>query len=1064
MKNVAFTAVVLCSLWIGCIEKEPAPANLWRSLEPRLTTTTEWQQCEQDWTRKDRAVRQQCLHQPPPSDKPCSTIRDRATAEVVLRTQPQCTDDAVAAFERFARVDPRVHTDLAAAYYVRAQRDDSVRDLLSALEAAEAAVKATPNVPAAHFNLALALQELALYGRAMESWTAFLALEPAGKWAEEARAHRNRIAPLRPEVMETEWARLRAKIPAALQARDAEKLLQLIAMYPQSALLHFEDDLFPAWAAEPTPENIARARVYATALSRRYAGDAMPLEMVNTLARAIPSPEKLAALQKAYKTYEEARGSSPASLAKWDEAAALFRFAGSPYARVVEQNAIATGWAYLLANRSADVKPMLEEALKDGYLSLATRLHSTKGLIEWGSGSYVQALDDYEGASALIARTKDHESRYDNLLRMSGVTGLAGVYDVAFEQALEAVRNPRLIDVRNRHLALGEASRQAHALNRHYAAWRYQTEAVTWLRAHERNPDGWRLNHNLATALRDLADIEFQIGETKSGTVHLVESIKRFKKSAQVPTLKARIKEVEARSVMESNPRLAIRHLSAAIELAARTHDTYRASLFAQRAAVHRSMGNLGASEKDMRWALDVVHEEEARELAARDAGGGGGEETWSAYFSRFKDTYSELILRLVEKGDSRTAFHYVERSRAAEPLDLISRRSDTPPEFGAILARPTIAVADLQKHLPKGTFVLEYSVFDDHTIVWILSSDHFKMLRLSTRRETIEAWGENIQRALRRGDISEIDDQLIAPYAELFLPALRRIEQLHGGKARRLAIVADESMRGIPLLAARHPVTHERLIQYAPLSFPGSATLYVYSILRSNALWTSEPRSMLLIGDPLSRRARERGLGPLRFALLEVFRIEAAHDGKTTTLIGKDATVQNFVAQATHHQIIHYAGHSEVNREKPYLSVLYLASTPKHDGMLTARDLIKSLKLEQTTLFVMSSCEGTNDIPTGPEGVAPLVRPVIGAGVPAVIGARWNVDDATTEPLLVSFYDEYRRSGDAAASLQKVQVAMLHDTNAWRRSVLAWGAFQLIGDTAPPQTASTTKTKEKPP
>jgi CHAT domain-containing protein len=1068
MKNVAFTALVLCSLWIGCNERETAAPDLWRPLEPRLSTTGQWRECQQQPSRNGRAVKQECGQQPERSADKCWFIGNSpAKAERVLIEQPHCIDDVVEAFERFSRADPRFHADSAAAYYVRAQREDSVADLLSALEAGDRAVSAAPAVAAGHFNYALTLQELGLYGQAMQSWDAFLKLEPQGGWAAEARAHRRRIAALRPEVYEEEWNRNRARIPAALQKRDVDEVLQLIALYPQTALQYFEDELLPQWSEAPTAENLARARVYAQALSRRFAGDRMPEEAVEAITRAAQSPEKLRVLCDAHAIYRQQRRAVEPDLAV---AVQLFERAGSPFAAVARQRHVATVAAFPrsrdeMTEIADEIATALRHAQKHHYFYLEQRLLSTSALLEWHKSTYVQSVGIYEAASHAIQRMRDYESENENLFRRSGVTRGVGLHELAFEQTLQAVRFPRLIHWRNRHLALGEASSVARTLDRNGAALHYQDAAVQWLEDHLKVADAESrayLQYNLATALRHRADIRFRLGEFPAGQIDLRRAIALYEQHPDlIPGLRARIKDVQARGASSA---AAIRLLTEALHHAKEEPPTVRATLFARRADAYRKLGQLTKAKKDLTAALATVRAEEENQLSLRKIG--EAESFWSGYFSRFKETYDQLILQLVAEGNLHGAFDYVERSRAYEPLNLIARRDDTPDVFRTILSRRAVSIADLQKHIPEGTVVLEYSVFDDRAFCWILSRDHFDMLPLpGLSRERLEGWSERVQRALRRMDGPEIDRVMVAPYAELLLPALQRIERLQGGrKPSRIVIVRDEAMRGLPLVAAIHPKSHKRLIEYAPIAFSGSATLYTYSVLRSNALWSAEPWSMLLIGYPYSARATELGLDPLPSAVHEVEKIERSHNGPATKLIGTDATRANFLHHAPNHQIIHFAGHSVVDRENPFRSVLLFATDTTNDGTFAADELLTKLRLGQTILFVLASCESADDMPAGPEGVAPLVRPVIAAGVPAIVGSLWDTMDATTTPLLVSFYDEYRRSGDAAASLQKAQLNALRSGNEWRQSVLAWGAFQVIGHAAPPRTAGTINEKEKPP
>ncbi len=120
---------------------------------------------------------------------------------------------------------------------------------------------------------------------------------------------------------------------------------------------------------------------------------------------------------------------------------------------------------------------------------------------------------------------------------------------------------------------------------------------------------------------------------------------------------------------------------------------------------------------------------------------------------------------------------------------------------------------------------------------------------------------------------------------------------------------------------------------------------------------------------------------------------------------------------------------------------------------------MLTTLHLDRTRLVVLSACSSAGGLPVGPEGLAPLVRPLIAGGVPAVLGSLWDVDDATAAQLLVSFHRRYREGLDAASALQAAQRDLLQSRNAGLRSALAWAPFQVIGYGSSPF-----KKKEKPP
>lgn len=108
----------------------------------------------------------------------------------MLKAQPLCTDAAIAAIEQLAVLDPAARNDLAAAYALRASREDRPSDLLNALDTAQQAAAAAPHSAAAWFNRAVIEESLGLTAEAIESWNVFLKIGN-GPHAAEARQYRD---------------------------------------------------------------------------------------------------------------------------------------------------------------------------------------------------------------------------------------------------------------------------------------------------------------------------------------------------------------------------------------------------------------------------------------------------------------------------------------------------------------------------------------------------------------------------------------------------------------------------------------------------------------------------------------------------------------------------------------------------------------------------------------------------------------------------------------------------------------------------------------------------------
>ena len=152
MKAISPACAALLFLASACNQEDTSAGTLWRrTVEPRLSTTRSWHSCARKPLSPDRVVIEtQCAAAPLIEGRCDDVVSSRDEANRILVSQPQCTNAAVAALETFARADAAAMSDLAGAYYVRAQRTDNPADLLNAFDAARRAVDMKPQPPGAN--------------------------------------------------------------------------------------------------------------------------------------------------------------------------------------------------------------------------------------------------------------------------------------------------------------------------------------------------------------------------------------------------------------------------------------------------------------------------------------------------------------------------------------------------------------------------------------------------------------------------------------------------------------------------------------------------------------------------------------------------------------------------------------------------------------------------------------------------------------------------------------------------------------------------------------------------
>ncbi len=317
-----------------------------------------------------------------------------------------------------------------------------------------------------------------------------------------------------------------------------------------------------------------------------------------------------------------------------------------------------------------------------------------------------------------------------------------------------------------------------------------------------------------------------------------------------------------------------------------------------------------------------------------------------------------------------------------------------------------------------------------------------------------IRAWTRALQRfaSLRAED--RFEGALMAPYKALFEKPLALVPKSTRGKTTRIVIVPDRSMHGLPFSALGDGKRH--LIQDYVISVTGSATLYAFSLARDRQLSDGSKQVVRLFADPRFNRRLEftKDLPDLKAARREAIRIAEVYSAATDVLppiMDEQATIPEFIARSAESTILHLALHGVANPDVPPWSYLLLAPTAGESGVIDAERLLKQLRLKRTRLAVLSACSSAGGTPVGPEGLAPLVRPFIAAGVPGLVGTLWNVsDDTATEDLLVRFHQQYRNGADADEALRKAQLEMLKDAGP-THPVRAWAAFQMTGYASSP-------------
>jgi CHAT domain-containing protein len=158
---------------------------------------------------------------------------------------------------------------------------------------------------------------------------------------------------------------------------------------------------------------------------------------------------------------------------------------------------------------------------------------------------------------------------------------------------------------------------------------------------------------------------------------------------------------------------------------------------------------------------------------------------------------------------------------------------------------------------------------------------------------------------------------------------------------------------------------------------------------------------------------------------------------------MGREATLERFVAAAPRSALIHYAGHAQSDEIAG--GFLPLAPSAGNDGRMDAA-AISRLSLRRTNLVILSACATMRGNVAHVEGMPSISRAFLRAGVPAVVGMLWSIDDATAARLLVPFHRRLSKHATPSESLRAAQCALITSKDQQLQHPASWAAAELFG------------------
>jgi Uncharacterized protein conserved in bacteria len=388
-----------------------------------------------------------------------------------------------------------------------------------------------------------------------------------------------------------------------------------------------------------------------------------------------------------------------------------------------------------------------------------------------------------------------------------------------------------------------------------------------------------------------------------------------------------------------------------------------------------------------------------------------------------------------------------------------------TNPRYADLHYPEPVKLVEAQALCPdKNTVLLEYSVGDSSSCLWVITRSAHQLFKLPGRK-ALQEQIESFRFALLNPDQTNNDFFTKGGYS-LYKTLLQPAEPYFTKKSK-LVMIPDGILNYLPfevLLTDNKGIGPGNfysglpfLIKKYPISYGQSASVLKSLLSEQAGAKISDPdnKKLIAFGDPVYENENDtsgatvKSYKRLEYSGKEVENIASYFKkGNAEIYLRNDATEENVKREGELKKFnyIHFATHGFIDEAKPDFSSLVLTKTnnSEEDGFLQATEIF-NLNLN-ADLVVLSACQtGLGKLIRG-EGMVGLTRAFMYAGTPTVLVSLWSVSDISTATLMGEFYKNLiKEKLGKTDALRKAQLSMLG--NEKFAHPFYWAPFVLIGD-----------------
>jgi CHAT domain-containing protein len=387
---------------------------------------------------------------------------------------------------------------------------------------------------------------------------------------------------------------------------------------------------------------------------------------------------------------------------------------------------------------------------------------------------------------------------------------------------------------------------------------------------------------------------------------------------------------------------------------------------------------------------------------------------------------YDSYIQFLVEQNQRENALRIAERSRA----QVLAAALETGKAREPLLSLR--ALKALSKE--RGQIILVYSMTDEESFLWVITPSAFELFHLpghSALFWQVDAFNHEIQ-SHRTIAGSPAGQKL---YQSLIQPAEKLIPN-----GSSVVIVPSKwlSMVNFEALIVPGPAPHY-WIDDVNVQVTGSLALFTKSNPGSRKRQPGT-KQLLALGAPVQASP---DFPTLKHAAEEMQKVEGHFPSQQATVIsGPGATPEAYrSSNPGQYRFLYLDTHAVASDLSPLESAVILSPGKNNTYKLLASD-IKDIPLH-ADLVTISACYGAGTRWYQGEGLVGLAWAFLRAGAHQVVGALWEVDEASSPQLMDDFYGGLANGESASEALRAAKRKMLHSQSSYSQPFY-WATLQV--------------------